>query len=627
MRYCGYAGCILYVDLTTGKITKEPLAAELVEKFIGGEGINTSLACDLIPKGTDPLSPSNCVIIGTGALIGTSAPSCAKTAATTKSPLTDGFSSSAGGHFGPALKFAGYDHLVITGRAEKPVYLSIFDDEVAICDAGHLWGRDVFATTDKLKEGPGKCWVACIGPAGENLVKFANVMLEKQATWSRAGGMGAVWGSKNLKAIAVRGTKRTSIARPERFEAAAESCRQMILSNPHREGWQRLASMVAWPTTVIKGGKLLSYNYGGLFPKEEADRLYGPEPYLREMGATTYACPSCTLGCKSRFKITAGEYAGLSIQSSNAVGVIESFGTRCFVGGFDKAVKCLEVANRYGLEMITFSAVMEYLVDIYERNIITREDCGGFTPRLGFEASIELMDRIVRREGIGSILADGLKKTVETLGKGLGEHACQIKGIEVAYDLRIPGTESAGQLTSPMGGHAMRAYSATMVPGRSLDSLKRYAERIGVPATAMARVFSVIEGYNKTGRLLKWVEDYNTLLMCLGICNRDHIQRGYDIKTIAELYAAATGIELTPGQLLEGAARAWDRQRLFNLREGFTRQDDMPPKKFTTELLKHYDGELPPFTEAMANELLDMYYEERGWDREGRPREASPESR
>jgi aldehyde:ferredoxin oxidoreductase len=607
----GYAGKILFVDLTQGNLQEESLAEEDVRRYLGGAGLNARLAYDLIPAGTDPLSPENLFIIGAGPLVGTSAPGAIKTIATTKGPLGGTIISSATGHFGHGMKAAGYDHVLIKGKSDSPVYLKIFDDVVELADAGHLWGKDVYETTDALQEELGPCTVAAIGPAGENRVSFSLVLVDKQATWN-VGGYGAVLGSKNLKAVVTHRKGRTQVADAEGFGKLAGECLDRFNAYPFRDQWRHFGVLMAWDAFVHKG--FPTDNFDRVYPEEEARKVFGPDAYLSQIHKGPFSCPGCPLGCKAKLEVKEGEFKGLKLRASAPIGAIEYLGMRSRFDNLGQVAKGLELCNRYGMDACMVSAMQEYLVDLYEKGLIDEKDCMDNVPRKGFGPTMELISKVAHREGIGDVLAQGWKATIEKIGRGHGEQAVQIKGLGASADPRTYlSTEGFGSFTSHKGSHALRAMSITFVPGRSPQALRRYGAGIGIPDYRMEEVFTGPEGYN-IPRFLKWVEDYNTVLMAVGLCNRDAFLRVYDMAMVADLFRAATGLDMSAEEMLEAGERAWNVERAFNAREGFTRKDDRPPRKWTEEPLGFYGGSVSPLDGERIEKMLDEYYQERGWD-------------
>ena len=606
-----YAGRILQVDLSSGDIQKESLPAGLARDYLGGTGINSRLAYDLIPPGLDPFSPDNVLIIGAGPLVGTLAPATPKTDAATKSPLTGTLGLSASGHFGPMLKYAGYDHLVVRGRAAKPVYLNIVDDRVEVCDASHLWGRDIFETTDALKkEHPGS-WVSCIGPAGENRVRFSFILTEKQSTWGR-GGFGAVMGSKNLKAIVVRGTRGVEVADRARFEELAGAWMSRFSGVKSNKVWAQIGTMVGWEGYARLG--YLSYrDWKRAYPLNRTLQEFGAQALKDRMKPRTLSCPSCPVGCKAKLKGKEGP----AVATSCVLGFTWQLGLRCDVGSYENAVKAFELCNRYGIDHMTFGNIMGHLCERFQQGAITLEQTQGFVPELGFEATIDLLRKVAYRQGIGDVLADAWYGVVGRFHNGSWEEVVQIKRLDPPFDIRAAmGTETFGQLVEPRGGHMNQSISITILGDRTADQLGRYCRtHIGVPEEALGRVF-VQPDKPSMPRITKWVQDYNAVLFSLGICQRAPVSFQYNTQVCADFYSAATGEETSPEALLRAGERIYNLQKAFNVREGFRRQDDMAPARWMKEPLMVEGREVGPVPEDTIGRLLDEYYDERDWDLE-----------
>lgn len=609
----GYAGNILYVNLTDGSVRKEPLGEDLARAFIGGMGIGGKLAYDLIKPGSDSLSPDNVLTYGAGPFVGTLVPGASKVDAIGKSPLI-GFLGVAGcgNSIGVMLKYAGYDHLVITGRAETPVYLKIFDDEIQVHDASHLWGKGVWETTDALWEELGDCWVSCIGPGGEALVRYACITDNKLGMYSR-GGLGAVMGSKNLKAIAVRGTKGIQVADGRRFKKIVDEVRENIDKSRLTGMWRQLGFMMALDGYSATGLTLLKNFSQGY---EELPRLFSQQEYVDRIFESPYACTSCPVGCKATVNVKDGKYAGLTFNISSP-GAQVIWHTFSGVENWDEVVKCVEQQDIYGLDSAAVCGLVGFAIELYERGIITKEDTGGLELKWNGETLRALTEKIVRREDIGDILAEGIVRACEKLGKGSEEYAMHVKGLNLALDLRgrLSSTEVFGQLTNPRGAHMDRATSLTFTP-RKVESIKNYCLGIKVPQEAIERIFTDgPEGFN-VARLTKWVEDYNSICISMGFCNRPPIAQYFNLETLTELYSAATGIEISPAELLKAGERIFNMHRAFNAREGARRRDDMPPRRTLKESLVISGKEIPPLSEGLVNQLLDEYYDEREWDKE-----------
>lgn len=606
-----YAGRILYVDLASGDVQKEPLAPELARDYLGGAGINARLAYDLIKPGLDAFSPENVLIIGAGPLVGTLAPATPKTDAATKSPLTGTLGLSTSGHFGHMLKYAGYDNLVIRGRAPRPAYLKIEDGRVEVCDASHLWGKDIFETTDALKKEHPGFWVSCIGPAGENRVRFSFILTEKQSTWGR-GGFGAVMGSKNLKAIVVKGSRGIEVADPKRFEDICDAWMGRFSGVKSNQIWSQIGTMIGWEGYARLG--YLSYkNWKVAYPLERTIQEFGAQALRERIKKGTISCPSCPLGCKAYL----GGADGPAVATSCVLGFTWQLGLRCDVGSYENAVKAFELCNRYGVDHMTFGNLMGHLNDHFQQGTITLEDTQGYVPELGFEATMDLLHKVAYREGVGDVLADAWYGVVDRFHKGSWEEAVQIKKLDPPFDIRaVLSTETFGQLVEPRGGHMNQSISINILGDRTPQQLRRYcAGHIGVPALALERVFAQPDKPSMP-RITRWVQDYNAILFSLGVCQRAPISFQYNTQVCSDFYSAATGLETSPQELLHIGERIWNLQKAFNVREGFRRQDDMAPARWMKDPLVVEGREVPAVPEEAIGRLLDEYYDERDWDLE-----------
>ena len=598
----GYAGNILNVDLTTGEVKKEPLDFELVNDYIGGWGINNRLAYDLIEPGIDPLSPENPIIIGAGVCVGTMVPASAKLFLTTKFPLNGAVgTATSGGSFAHMLKYAGYDHLIITGRADKPVYLKIFDDDIRMEDASDLWGKDIEQTTDELWNRYEKCSVICIGQAGENLVNISFALVDKVGTLGK-GGLGALMSSKNLKAIIAHGTKGIKVADEKRFKKTAELLLKRYMDYPLRPRWIELGTL---------------YFLGTLMPDSD---IYG----LRKIKKAPIACPSCPVACKLVVEIKDGEYAGLldSMSSyANPLGI----GIR-FSMDYKEAVKCGDVCDRYGLDSLTVAALIDFAIDLYKKGIINEDDTDGLSLERDFNTFMTLTEKIAKRDGFGDVMADGVIEMAKRIGGDSEKYAYHIKGFEPVFDPTMPGFGAAGemglssevfvQIITPRGGaHNVPGLSPTITPGRAPDQLMRHCKKIGASKEDIDKIFS--EGFN-VAVYSRCIEDWYSVFNTLGICSKHAVAMQYDSDTIAELYSALTGIEKSPKGIFSDAEKATTMQKLLNVREGFTRKDDSVPERWLNKGIKDYFTGAS-ITKDDMDKLIDVYYEERGWDSKGIP--------
>jgi len=615
MEFKGYAGSSLWVDLSTGAIRKEPLDQELVSRFVGGSGFTNKLAYDLIDPGVDPLSPENVVIIGSGALSGTLAPGSTKVMATTKLPINNAIGTPFGGGFSHLLKCAGYDYVIITGRADRPVYLKIMDDNVSLLDAGDVWGKDIFETTDLLREKHGaEGSVIAIGQAGENLVKISLALVDKFASLGR-GGLGAVFGSKNLKALVVNGTKGVSIADPERFVEVSDSIRQDMLNYPFREEWLKLG--LAVELMIFSKTMGTFKNWAELLTEDEGTTTLQE---LLKIFHSGHPCPTCPLNCKVLVRLAEGEYAGLTTPTSEMLHSIQLMG-RYDACDLNKSVKYLDLCNRYGLDLLSLRALTDYAINLYKNGIITRGDTDGQELNWDYTTSINLLEKICRREGLGDLLADGLIPTSKRFGNLAEESLVAIKGQEPFSDPRVhfSGWELTG-CVNPRGPYVAPGITPTFSPGRTPEQIARYCRKLMVPEEVIKRICYSSTEFN-LARLIKIAEDWYSVYSCLGICVRQPVMLNYTPQAAAQLYTSATGIEITPEELHKAGERAWNILKAANVREGFTRKDDKFPDKFF-EPLKAGDKEIKlmdynktkELTRDDVEKMFDDYYDERGWD-------------
>ncbi len=622
MSYYGYAGNILHVDLTSNAVKKEELDVEMAKKFLGGQGISSKLAYDLIKPGIDPLSPENVLVYGVSPFTGTFMPGFPRAGMVSKSPLTGLFvESNSGNSIGPMLKYAGYDHLIITGRAKNPVCLVINNDDVEIKGASDMWGMDTFETADAIRSKLGdEYWTSCIGPGGENLVSFACVIENRNGMLSRAG-LGAVAGSKNLKAIAVRGTKGIRVYKRREFRKLAEEIREKIAKSPLIDLWRNGGKIIdAYMMPFYQRGIYNKRNYGEGAP-ESCTQVFTQREFAEHIWKRYYACFGCPCGCKGTIGVDGGKYPVQDFKISNPWGTPMLF-IECGAKDWDEGVKPAYLASKYGIDAFETLRVISFAIDLYKKGVLSREDADGAELDWNIGTILNLIEKIVHKDGIGAILAKGIKDAGKEIGRGAERYAVHIKGLAPTMDLRGARTpddrepylfvENVGQLLDPRGGHHGRSWSITYVP-RKVDSIKRYAVSMGVPDEAIDRIFS--ESQWNLPRLLKWVDDFDTMVFSLGLCMRPQMMANFDVNNMATLYSITTGMELSSQEMLEAGGRIWNIQRLFNAREGATRKDDMPPYKMMTEPLRVGGNVNPPAREGEIQDMLSEYYEESGWDK------------
>jgi len=603
MKTGGFAGNVLYVDLTRETVRQEPLDLQLAENFLGGLGLSFRLALDRIPPGADALSPENAVVIGAGPLVGTDLPSASRVYAVSRLPSTGtvGWCGSGGVKFGCMLKNAGFDHVIIEGRASRPVFLAVTDEGAEIREAGPLWGRSPGQTCAALAETFGtSAGVLCIGLAGENQVPFSMAGVDRIATLGR-GGLGAVLGSKNLKAVVARGSRGIEVFHRRRYRSLRRAFLRRIREYPYTREWQELGLLKSFP----------------MIPRET---------YLR-VKKRRVACISCPVGCKDVVEIPDGEHQGLVVHSSSMVNLLTPmiYGIR----DYREAVKLVALLDEYGLDLFEFFALMGFARDLCDRGIVER---GRMEPEIRLDSLISMeawAGMITRREGLGGLLARGFRGVLEDLGEPARECApALIKGMHPyagpgsALPWELFGTMELGQVLDPRGPHVGSGGSPTYFARRPLEVFPRHLERMGVPEEAVRRILpgAVKDGEDpelNVGRLLKYSHCWFATLGSLGVCARAQVNRFYDASLCAELYQAVTGFETDLPRLRERAERVWTLYRLLNGKDGVCRKDreGLPEQWFADPGFKEYVSEQPlgpPEVQAMIRE----YYDEWGWDPE-----------
>lgn len=604
----GYAGTILYVDLTTRTSHTEPLSDDLKSRFLGGAGINAALALQLLEPGGDPFAPDNCAIFGLGPLVGTLVPGAGKGNLTTRSPYRRFLGISGHGRFG-MLKYAGYDHLVLTGRAARPTVVEVDDARVTFHDADDLWGRDVFDATDRLWARFGEGFdITCIGPAGENGVYDASLITNKYAAFARAG-MGAVVGSKNCKALAVRGTGGVRVADRKRFSRAGKELFDRIRSDPNLLEWRRLGTLISLET-FAKLGLYAKRNFQEAYDGSLTDH-FSVEEFAARVKDGDVACNGCPVGCKHHVHAPAGDGTELRLAVSCMNSVMQGFGTFCGLESWHEVVRCAHLSARQGLDFMSVGGLIAFAMELQQRGVLTPADTDGLELKWGDGESVRaLIRKIAVREGFGDRLARGLEQAALDLGPEAQPYAMHTKGLGVLYDprIRLGSTEIFSQFTNVRG--YISNVSVAMVE-RTPDQIRRYCEKIGVGADAVARIVQP-DGYD-VGRLNKWTEDACSALELLGVCMFPPFQR-LPLDLWAEACSAATGVETTPDDLVRASGNLWHARRAYNLREGSGPADDTCPDRFFNEAVQVGARTFEPLSRPAFELLVRSYYAERGWD-------------
>ncbi|MBS7647917.1 aldehyde ferredoxin oxidoreductase family protein [Candidatus Bathyarchaeota archaeon] len=595
----GYGGKMLRINLKNKSATVEPLKDSLIRRFIGGRGFGIKVLWDEVPAGVDPLGPENKLVISVGPLTGTKVQSASRWVAQFKSPLTGIYCRSVGGGcFGAELKFAGYDAIVVGGKSEKSTYVWINDDNVEFRDASKVWGLNTMATRDiLLEETDRKARMVTIGPAGEKLVKFSSIVTDDTRTAGRGGG-GAVMGSKNLKAIVVKGSKRPDVYDERTLDEAVN---------------EQLKAYREWPAVPPADFRRLGTNTGtyvwyvtGHFPtynfqQREWEGIERFRPEILESYIIGHkGCYACAMRCGKIFRITNGPYAGIAWEFPE-LETEWSLGGIAGVNNIEAITYANMLCDLYGLDTISTGVAIAFAIELCEKSIIDKTETDGLDLSWGKpEVIVELVRRVALRIGnLGNLLAEGVRRAAEIIGRGAEKYAMHIKGLEMpAYDPRAMKGQGLGLVTGTIGGsHAI--------------SWNKF-EILGVPKK--------VDPFTVEGKaeLTKYVQDEmavcETAVFCKLIVNHDVINP----KFYSRVLYAVTGIETfkDPKYLWTVGERIWNLERMFNVREGVDGKYDTLPER----LLKEPHPRNPAKGQTFElDRLLKDYYKVRGWNEQGIP--------
>jgi len=607
----GYAGQYLRVNLTRGKISKLLLPRELARNYIGGSGLAARILYDEVSPEVKPYAPKNLLIFATGPVNGTVFPPSGRYCVVTKNALTGGWGEvHSGGHFGPELKYAGYDYIVIQGRSKKPVYLSIRDDEVGLRDAKELWGRDTAETTAGVREelADRNTRVACIGPGGERLVRYSSIITDEHRAAARSG-VGAVMGSKRLKAVAVRGTGDVEVADFDKVWKLSEEAHARYTGGTWGKACQD--SLGKYGTTgLIEAeqaiGRLPTKNHWtGMF--DYADEI-GSENIRRNYRKTRRSCFNCRICCKYVSYVSDGPYAGTWTEGPEYE-TVAGFGSNCLNADLDSIMYANYLCNLYGIDTISCAKSISFAMECFEHGILTDSDTDGLDLRWGDgDVIVELINKIVEREGIGKLLGEGVKRAAEQIGKGSGRFAMHVKGHENSFqDGRPHQSVGLSHAIAVRGADHLRALS-------SIDELGYYdvaEKRFG---RGKAKDISNLRSTKYKGLLVKDMEDLYAVVDALIICKYGTMWPPvYYLDDFTNLLPAVTGFEEFAEfkEVRAAAERIVNLKRAFNARVGFDRKDDTLPKRFLEEPIPHgpAKGDV-----VRLKPMLDEYYRERRWD-------------
>ena len=601
----GYWQRLLRVDLTSRTAAAEEIAEGDLRRFIGGAGLGAEILRREVPATLDPYAPESRLIFATGPFQGPPVPGGAKFSIVGISPLTGTFAdTAAGASFGPALKDAGYDALVVQGAADGPVYLLIVDDRVEIRDAASLWGRDTFETVDAVRQEAGdeKLSVAAIGPAGERRVAIACVAVDKHSFAGRCG-MGAVMGAKNLKAIAVRGTLRAEVHDPEAAAALIRRFQKEIAEAVEANEFRKHGTPGLCEVAEGLGDMPIKYWEGDTWP-EGALKL-GGESYTETLRARPLPCKYCPVGCHR--KITIEEPAAYAMESIGPeYETLGMMGTGLLIDDPKAVAVANEIANRLGVDTISVGAMIGFAMECFEKGLLTTDDTGGLELAWGSpEVLITLTEQIGKREGFGAIFADGTLAAARGISPEAVEWVAQVKGLDLpAHDARACFSLAPSYATSTRGACHFRGPCEDVEMG-------------GFTIPEAGVVEGTVHMYEprNQGLVAAKCQDLAVLTNSLVVCLFMLDGGDWALSGVTELFNAITGWDYSAQDLLLTGERGFTVQRLINLRDGYDASTDVLPKKmFQPATEGKRAGLVPPLQDMLAD-----YYETRGWDATGAP--------
>jgi len=588
----GWIGRYLRIDLGSGTVRKEALPADLARKYLGGRGLGTHFMMTEVDPKIDPLDQKNKLIFAAGPLSGTNAPSASHFDVVSKGPLNGTIAaSSSGGIFGPMLKYSGYDMVILEGKSAKPVYLWICDDVVEIRDAADIWGKTVPETTEAVRAATDEeACVACIGPAGERQVLFANIMNECGRAAGRSG-VGAVMGSKNLKAVAVRGTGAVRVPDPKAFrEAVVKASAKIKANSVGGQGLRNFGTDVLVNILNELGGLPTRNFIDGYFPT--ADKV-GGESLSKQLLIRPRGCYACIISCGRATKVTNPKFAGQG--EGPEYETAWAFGPDCGIDDLDAITKANYICNDYGMDTITMGSSVACAMNLFEDGIISTKDTDGIALNFGnVDAMIEMVHKTAEGEGFGKKLALGSYRLAEIYGHPEYSMTCKKQEMP-AYDPRAIQGIGLNFATGNRGGCHVRGY--TISP-----------EVLGQPVKLDPRVTEGKAALDIT------FQDLTAALDSSGMCLFTTFGLGAD--DLAELLSAATGIKFTTEEFMKIGTRIWNLERLFNLKAGLSAADDKLPERIIKDPI------LTGPSKGLVNrldEMLPEYYKLRGWDSVGVP--------
>jgi aldehyde:ferredoxin oxidoreductase len=596
-----FTGKTLRVNLTKGTVTAEPTRLDWARDYLGGAGLATRYLLDETPPGVDPFGPDNRLIFMTGPLTGTSSASASRYSVVARSPQTGLWGqANSGGSFGPAMKFAGVDGVIFEGISAEPVTLFVRDGVGELRPASHLWGQEVPATDDALVDEIGQpATIACIGPGGENRVRYAAIMNNKHRAAGRCG-LGAVMGAKRVKAIACVGRSPVGLADTERFRQAVQRQRGFLDEAVLKVAFEAYGTNMLADMVNVRGGYPTRNWQEGRF--EAIDQVNG-QAMTDTVLVEGLRCYSCPVACGRGTEIRDGPWKGHRGEGPEYE-TTDTFGAMCGIADMNAITMANYRCNELGIDTISAGATIAFAMECFERGILTPEMTGGRPIRFGDAAAVvELVDLIARREGVGDLLAEGSRRMAERLGQGSERFAMQVKGLELpAYDPRAAKITGLGYVTANRGGDHMTGYvqgpAFVDVPFLIVDESSIRDPFVAEPSEA---------------KVLVDLENALTVMDCVGGCKFMAIVLAAE--DISELIAAATGWEFGVGDFRRSGERVFNLMRLCTAQDGARREHDTLPARLMEEPLPSGPAQGMVLDRQTLEALKDAYYDFRGWDR------------
>jgi len=602
----GLAGKILRVDLSAGKIWTEQ-TEEYAREYIGGRAINSLILFDEMDRRTKWSDPENLLILGVGALVGTLTPGACRTSIETKSVFNNGKgSANVGGHFGPELKYAGFDHVVITGKSQAPVYLWIHKGNAELRDAKSIWGKTTFEAEEILERehGPHRIRMALIGPSGENLVKGSAVICDR-AKAAGGSGVGCVMGDKKLKAVVACGEGGSiKVAKPDKFFKAVDVALRKVRESPLSEMMKKITLASRWSDPNSPNWDFLISARNGqddFWEVEKRVKMAHPETGFPKNRKRIYACFMCPIGCMPFSEINEGKYKGTRGEGFWSNTIMDA--VRLDITDPEGITKAWILANELGLDTDFATNVASWAFECFEKGLLSEKDTDGLKLEWGnVDAFIELLKKLAYRQGIGDLLAQGVKEASQRLGKGSEEFAIHMKGQDTIEPYRIPKGWALGVSTSPVAGRHLR--------GTSIGG-----ERFGPKnASFSAHTYEDQPKYVVWQSLTKEIEDILGICIYVGTWSGAYALEPSDYVDLAN---SAMGIDLTEDEFFTIARRSYNLEKAFNaLNTNFDRKDDYPPRRFMEEPVRSGPYKGYRCEKENWDKMLDEFYDLHGWDRE-----------